>query len=645
MTNHYTIAALAFGAGLCQFASAQTEPPNLLKNASFEMGPAIPLGQSQASFSGSSVPYWNVGLSSATYNDETWGPTEGKRSIGLSGSAGLSWIEQTIQTTPGVRYLVLVDVHAFGDAFDLRLSAAGDSHMYSRLPWFLSVGGQVSYTRDLSWTFVARSSTSVVRIANDALGPLDGSLHLDNVRVVRAQFGAEETLPINPLAFVDLNRDGLLDLVSASDPVTTYIAESTGGYVLGTSRLLGGSPGLLADFNRDGAPDLLLGGGSGSSIALGDGAGGFSDPNPVGCPSGRLAVGDINSDGVPDLCSMTIEGKVYTMIGLGDGSFSAGGTFTVSEYSLNIEVCDLSNDGHADLVTAGLFETGLLIGDGSGGFTPSASTLGLSAEAMALGDFNGDDNVDVAAPNRFAGSLSLLDNVFKVGLGDGQGGFASTLSSPILADEVSWCVAGDFDCDGLDDLFVNRWLIYSAGGGSFDRQRWSMNRLPTDVLDLNVDGLLDVVAGGRVFYNQQGLPRGLVPYGVGTPGCKGSMGIAATSSPVVGSSDFQVSFTNVPDQTIGVLMVGGSDESFDPLLTFGLRIHIGLDRSHFFPVIKSGCSSMAYAPLPIPDDPALEGMRIYAQGLWESNPGMGDTCSKGMFGLQTTKGLMIEIQK
>ena len=636
--------AIALCAGLCPLLVAQAQQPNLLKNASFEMGPAIPSGQTQVAFSGSSVPFWNVGLSQATYNNETWGPTEGMRSIGLSSSAGLSWIEQTIQTTPGVRYMLLVDVQAFGDAQDLQFSAAGDNHVYPRLQWFRSLGPQASFTRDLSWTFVAASSSTTVQIAHIPAAPISGSIHLDNVRVVRAQFGPEQPLPIDPLAFIDLNRDGFLDLVSASDPVTTYLADGSGGYVLGSSRQLGGHPGLVADFNLDGVPDLILASGQDLSIALGDGAGGFSDPSPAGGPTGSLAVGDMNSDGVPDLCSMTSDETVYTMIGLGDGSFSMGGTFTVPGFSLIPEFCDLSGDGHSDLVAAGFFEVTTLIGDGAGGFTPSGFSLGVSAEAMALGDFNGDKNVDIAAPNRFAGSLSTLDNMFKVGFGDGEGGFASTISTPILADEVGQCVAGDFDCDGLDDLFVNEWLVYSAGSESFVRQRLSLNLAPKDVLDLDGDGFLDVVGWGRVFYNQQQPPKGIRPFGIGTPGCMGPMGIGATSSPIVGNSEFQVSFTNVPDQTIGVLMVGGTDESFDPLLTFGLRIHIGLDRSRFFPVIKSGCSSMAYAPFPIPDDPLMEGMRLFAQGLWESNPGKGDTCSKGLFGLQTTKGLMIEIQ-
>lgn len=59
----------------------------------------------------------------------------------------------------------------------------------------------------------------------------------------------------------------------------------------------------------------------------------------------------------------------------------------------------------------------MLLGDGRGGFIPqSAVFIGNAPSSLAVGDFNGDQIVDLAVANANSSSVSVL-------LGDGLGSF------------------------------------------------------------------------------------------------------------------------------------------------------------------------------------------------------------------------------
>ena len=151
---------------------------------------------------------------------------------------------------------------------------------------------------------------------------------------------------------------------------------------------------------------------------------------------------------------------VSTLLGNGDGTFQA-------PISQNIEFgqfgpgyslipTDFNGDGKLDVVDGHITNEafGLLfgngdgtfvdIGTGAGGLSPFATT-GL----FALGDFNADENVDIALVNN-ASTVVIFQ-------GDGQGAFrpAQELLSPTAFDlSHRIAVAGDFNGDGGLDLAV-----------------------------------------------------------------------------------------------------------------------------------------------------------------------------------------------
>ena len=113
----------------------------------------------------------------------------------------------------------------------------------------------------------------------------------------------------------DLNLDGQLDLVSAnrgSDNISVLLGRGDGTFRKAITSSTGAGSGpyslAVADFNKDGVPDVITANfmGSNASVLLGIGDGHFEDPIDAG-PTGSfcygVAVGDFNGDGTLDFAT------------------------------------------------------------------------------------------------------------------------------------------------------------------------------------------------------------------------------------------------------------------------------------------------------------------------------------------------------
>jgi FG-GAP-like repeat len=101
------------------------------------------------------------------------------------------------------------------------------------------------------------------------------------------------------------------------------------------------------------------------------------------------------------------DGGVSVLLGNGDGTFLAAGTYNSGGYgAASVVIGDVNGDGVPDLVVSNECPTqsqecsqnlvdgivGVLLGNGDGSFQPPMSydSGGVTANAVALGDLNGD---------------------------------------------------------------------------------------------------------------------------------------------------------------------------------------------------------------------------------------------------------------
>jgi hypothetical protein len=182
-----------------------------------------------------------------------------------------------------------------------------------------------------------------------------------------------------------------------------------------------------------------------------------------------------------------------------------------------IGAADFNGDGKLDLAlgfspypynSGGPGSLHVLLGNGDGNFTilPSSSPTGTGPQEIALGDLNGDGNLDLAVVNSCA-TFEILNNIgnnVSILLGNGDGTFAAAPGSPV---PVGSCphgiVPADFNGDGKLDLAVSNWrddtvsILLGNGDGTFTPAPGSpvpVGSAPMAMAagDFNSDGRLDL---------------------------------------------------------------------------------------------------------------------------------------------------------
>lgn len=222
---------------------------------------------------------------------------------------------------------------------------------------------------------------------------------------------------------------GSLDLAvanGASANIAVFSNDGSGVFEAPTTYHTGVNPSALAvgDLNGDGNPDLAVTNGTPQtvSILLGDGSGGFADPVNLPVPDipVSVAIADFNGDGKPDLAVGLERGGAETpldyvlvLLGNGDGSFTAGDTASVGHLPYSEAVGDFDGDGNLDLAVSNYLDdtVSLLRGNGDGGFRPqTVYPVGSAPTAVVAKDFDEDGRLDLAASNGGDADVSLLLN-------------------------------------------------------------------------------------------------------------------------------------------------------------------------------------------------------------------------------------------
>ncbi len=321
---------------------------------------------------------------------------------------------------------------------------------------------------------VVEDATMVVR-HTDPLRPRIVEHTVDALRVIARPPGAR---------FTDVAREAGVTLIPAN------VGRELRSAVIPDRAYWSGA--CCGDYDADGDDDLYLVSGTADRLYRNDGDGTFTDMTSEAGLGGNDSIGhgalfgDLDNDGYPDLIVVNLLDPNRVYRNLGDGTFeemTAIADLPRSPYNTSSAMLDFDNDGDLDvfILGGGNFVDGtpqpvyeavngtpnlLLRNDGGFRFTDVAEAAGVAGTdwglAVSCTDFDLDGDQDIYVANDF-GLNALYRN-------EADGTFVNvaeeagvTLRGPGMG-----CTWGDYDNDGLMDLFVSNmfsnseWMLHHA---------------------------------------------------------------------------------------------------------------------------------------------------------------------------------------
>ena len=286
----------------------------------------------------------------------------------------------------------------------------------------------------------------------------------------------------------DFTSDGLVDVITFSTP-DLYLWANKGDGSPGVPQKIdigslslttapSTSPFLTGDFNGDGKKDLIMYGimGSGTTqpyLLRGKGDGSFATPSIIPNVTsndpifnGITEVADLNADGRDDVVRTDLN-YIYSKLSQPDGSFAPQVTSALTPQYISsttppFVTADFDHDGKMDVAVA--FQNIFIHrGNGDGTFGAASAPITVPYKQgyefvadMKVGDFDGDDNPDLAVLfYTGAGSSDLA-----VYYGDGTGSFTTPVHLQFSSRAYGIAMIADLDGDGRSDLVLSYDMTY-----------------------------------------------------------------------------------------------------------------------------------------------------------------------------------------
>ncbi|MFC1588798.1 FG-GAP-like repeat-containing protein [Pseudomonadota bacterium] len=332
---------------------------------------------------------------------------------------------------------------------------------------------------------------------------------------------------IKAIQVVDINNDGLLDVVTGNRNVTNKYYLNTGASTLfeGITSGIPISSDMadtwdieLADIDNDGDIDAIATDidvpniGKKARYYLNNGTSVPFDATTTGYDVGaftrinQVAIGDINNDGFVDLATST-GATLYYCINMQTATPFQQADFctqvTVNKYIRDMYLADTDNDGDLDIIVATDGRNGIFLNEGPDDPFPNSYPIDISDDAlqtfsMALGDIDKDGDIDVVSGNLGLNRVYLNGASLKP--------FSNSIALDVsnTLNTTSALALGDLDNDGDLDIVEATssgysCLIYFNNGSDdpFADLPIYLNACPyknsdLHIVDLNGDGLNDI---------------------------------------------------------------------------------------------------------------------------------------------------------
>jgi FG-GAP-like repeat len=224
----------------------------------------------------------------------------------------------------------------------------------------------------------------------------------------------------------DNHTDFAMIVSEGTEPgqLLTYVGDGAGGFTLNGTYMVGATPLDLriGDLNADTNEDIVIvrghSSGTGISVFLNDGSGGFTlsaeSPMLTGHSLFGIDLGDLDGDNVLDaVVTCGYQNHVHVLLNDGTGVFSeaAGSPLNVVE-GRGLALGDLDGDNDLDLVTPDYTGVHVFLNDSTAVFTAAVGSpfpVGTSPLVPVLADMDNNGFVDLIQPTQ-SGKLNVILN-------------------------------------------------------------------------------------------------------------------------------------------------------------------------------------------------------------------------------------------